>query len=256
MKKIISTILIVLMLFVLIAPMTAHASSYSDVYDYANLLSTTEEQKLSELATDYKNEYGVNVVFLTYDNANGKSTMRYTDDFYDEIHYNESGILFAIDMDNREMYINTVGTCINALSDSERNTIFNETQNYVKNKQYYKFFDKTCKKAFGKMYDEGLAAENDKVQWWIPTGTSIIITLIVMAIVTIILIAIHNKANKKISASTYIANDGYKVYDRKETFLRTYETVSRGYYKSSGSGGSSSHRSSGGVRHGGGGRKF
>lgn len=256
MKKIISLSLLALFLFVLVVPITAHASAYSDVYDYANLLSTTEEQKLSELAEDYKNEYGVNVVFLTYDNANGKSTMRYTDDFYDEIHYNQSGILFAIDMDNREMYINTIGTCINTLSDRERNAIFDETQNYVKNKEYYKFFDKTCKKAFGKMYNEGLAEENDTEQWWIPTGTSIVVTLIVMTIVTIILIAKHNKANKKISASAYIPNDGYKVYDRKETFLRTYETVSRNYYKSSSGGGSSSHRSSGGVRHGGGGRGF
>ena len=232
--------------------------TYPDVYDYANLLTSSEESKLSSMASQYKNKYNVNVVFLTYSNAQGKSTMRYTDDFYDNLYYDASGILFAIDMDNREMYINTVGSCINALSDRERNQVFDKTENYVVNKEYYKFFSNACELSFDKMYETGSSSADRSPL--MPDGAAFVLSFLVMIIVLLVLLAKHNKANKQISATNYMPQNGYVVNNRQERYVRTYETVQRGYYResnsSSGGGGSSSHSSSSGVSHGGGGRRF
>lgn len=232
---------------------------YDSVYDNANLLTDEEEKSLSQIAQTYKDKFYVNVVFLTYDDAEGKSTMTYTDDFYDKLHYNESGVLFAIDMDNREMYINTVGSCIDDFTDAEREIVFDNNEHYVFNKQYYSYFDNVCQDTFQKIETDSPVSSNSSTNHWaIPTLTSIIVSIISMAIATVILIARHNKANKQISATNY--STVYHVNDRKQNFVRTYQTVSHGYYRQSsssgGGGGSSSHRSSGGVRHGGGGRGF
>lgn len=268
MKRILSLIFVFILMFMLFIPIEANAMTYDytyeNVYDHADLLSDSEEYELSQIAYELGTSHNVEVVFLTFDDAEGKSTMVYTDDFYDHIHYNKDGILFAIDMDNREMYINTVGSCINALTDAERESVFNSTQSYVSSGKYFKFFEKSSEYAFNKMVSGGVIDEYGSSntadeRWWLPDMPSIVITIIVMLIVLVVSIGIHNKANKKISATNYVAKDGYRVLDRSERFVRTYETVQHGYYRqssSSGGGGSSSHRSSGGVRHGGGGRRF
>lgn len=67
--------------------------------------------------------------------------------------------------------------------------------------------------------------------WYIPDGTSIIITIVIMGVTAIVLVVKHNKANRQISATAYVAKNGYNVHDRKERYVRTYETVQRGYYR-------------------------
>lgn len=284
MRKLVSIFIFIILVFCIL-PFEVHAAqydtTYENVFDYANLLSSTEEKNLSDIAKNYETQYDVHVIFLTYDDANGKSTMRYTDDFYDGLYYDDDGILFAIDMDNREGYINTVGKCIDALSDNERETVFDRTFNYLSNGKYYNFLKYSSENAFSYMvsggvidsssnsyYDDDYSNDTyydddteEDASWYLPTQGSLLISFFVMVFVGITLIVQHNKANKKISATNYVAKNGYKVLDRNERFVRTYETVSHGYYRQSssssgGGGGSSSHRSSSGVRHGGGGRRF
>lgn len=67
--------------------------------------------------------------------------------------------------------------------------------------------------------------------WYIPDGTSIVITIVIMGVTAVVLVVKHNKANRKISATAYVAKNGYNVHDRKERYVRTYETVQRGYYQ-------------------------
>ena len=75
------------------------------------------------------------------------------------------------------------------------------------------------------------AEESADSDWLIPTSTSIIVSIIVMVVTAISLIAKHNSANKKISATNYVSKNGYQVYDRKENYVRTYETVQHNFYK-------------------------
>lgn len=91
------------------------------VYDQAGLFSDTEEEELeSELSAMWE-ETGMDVVLVTTEDAQGKTAEQYADDFFDENGFGEDGdsggILYLIDMDNRELYISTYLEAIRLLTD-------------------------------------------------------------------------------------------------------------------------------------------
>ena len=127
-KKILYKIIIPIMLFILTVPMvTVYAvDEYSEdqqvyIHDLASLLNSSEEQELRELAESYCENFDLNVLFLTTNDANNKSTMVYSDDYMDDLFPVgvENNIAFVIDMDNREYYVNTMGIAIDKLTDAE-----------------------------------------------------------------------------------------------------------------------------------------
>jgi hypothetical protein len=67
---------------------------------------------------------------------------------------------------------------------------------------------------------------------WIPDGTSIIVTLLVCGATGVGLVISHNKANRQISATNYVAENGYKVNNRQEQYVKTYTTVQHNFYGS------------------------
>lgn len=83
-------------------------------------------------------------------------------------------------------------------------------------------------------YEQNVYADSssdDLIDKIIPDGTSIIVTLIVTGGVVILLIAKHNSANKRITASNYIDKDGYIVKNKNVKYIRQYDKVYRGVYK-------------------------
>lgn len=91
------------------------------VIDLAQVFSTNEVQTLAEQARRLGEAYALDIVIVTTQDAEGKSSRAYADDFYDENGYGVgidlSGILFLIDYDNREAYISTAGEGIRYLTD-------------------------------------------------------------------------------------------------------------------------------------------
>lgn len=67
---------------------------------------------------------------------------------------------------------------------------------------------------------------------WIPDITSIIVTLLVSGGAAVFLVMSHNKANRQISATNYVAENGYKVNRCKEQYIRTYTTTQHNFYGS------------------------
>ena len=120
-SKILNIALSLIMLFSILAFPASAASRIIDVYDEADLLTDSEESKLIDSVTeDYGNALDINIIFVTTDDADGKSTQAYADDYYDELTEKQSeysGILFLIDMDNREITISTAGNCITWFND-------------------------------------------------------------------------------------------------------------------------------------------
>ena len=51
------------------------------VYDHADLLTVQEEEYLENLATERAEQWDMNFLMVTTDDADGKSTMEYADDF-------------------------------------------------------------------------------------------------------------------------------------------------------------------------------
>lgn len=101
------------------------AAPEAHVRDWADLLSADAESQLEQRLATLSESYGDEVYLLTIDNAEGKSSRNYADDFWDALYpANEpSGAVLLMDMDNRELYISTAGELIDVLSDNDINAI-------------------------------------------------------------------------------------------------------------------------------------
>lgn len=265
-KKFSLFILLAVSALVLHIPIAANAQSASveSVYDYADLLSSEEESELREFAADYE-KYNISVIFLTTQDTEGKSSMQYSSDFYDNNPlFLDDGVLFMIDMDNREVYINTVGSCIGLLPDDTVYEILDEYYIHASNGEYFLCLEKIS-------WDACTTIENqlNPVLGSFRTATACIPALILIAGITIfVLIRKHKKANRQISAEKYMGSN-FVVNHKNVMYAGCRQEVLRGYYRrnenhhsggsrgsSRSSGGGRSRSGGGGRSHGGGGRKF
>lgn len=213
--------------------------------------------------------------------------MTYSDDFYDTNQFRPDGVLFLIDMDNREVYVNTVGKCISILTDSRIQRVLDIGYNYVADGKYFDGFSQMSGQvgAYIENYDgsdimegyesagshgslKGDMAEetNELSKEATQVAHSIIIAAFITGVLELLLILSHKKANQRIPARKYMGSN-FHVNDKDITYMGCRKEVMHGYYarnessgssRSTGSGGSRSsvHTSSRGVSHGGGGRKF
>ena len=270
MKKRFLAIIALVVFVVLTMVPTAFAASQSygnsTVYvdDLGDLLSISEENDLMTYFGGLFADRSYNILFLTTNDADGKSTMVWSDDYMDsKFPYDENNIAFVIDMDNREIYINTMGNATLCLTDNMIDKALDKGYNYISDYQYYDCLKAMADYCETKLNDNpGTGARDDDTMDVIAEGAinGLIPGGVVTGILCFILVMNHNKANKVQSATAYIGKDNYEVKDKNEVFVRSYERVHHDYYKpkssSSGGGGGSSHRSSSGRSHGGGGRRF
>ena len=88
--------------------------SASGIYDAADLLSADEEASLLTKLEKYSERYSADIAIVTTDDAGGLSAQAYADAYAEKIGQSMSrdeypGILFLIDMDNRQIYMATQG---------------------------------------------------------------------------------------------------------------------------------------------------
>lgn len=260
-NKLKSILCIFILALTICIPLTAEANTYNEetVFDYADLLTASEEAALRKHAEKFE-KYNISVIYLTTDDAEGKSSTAYSDDFYDNNNFRPDGVLFMIDMDNREIYINTVGECIRLISNERIYNVLDACYVHASNGEYA-----LCLSRMGKSICTELENHYNPL---LGTFRFSLVTLFIMATVTIIIVATlvskHQRANKTISASHYIGS-AFEVKNRNVVYMGCRKEVIPDYYAPSNQGGGnggghhtggSVHRSSGGVSHGGGGRKF
>ncbi len=104
----------------MVLPRTVCAASGADggkVVDMAGLLDSEKWQVVKSLAEDLSTEWNMSFVVVTTTDAEGKSSQDFADDYYDEHGYGEDGVLYLIDLDNRNVWISTAGTMIRYLTD-------------------------------------------------------------------------------------------------------------------------------------------
>lgn len=133
-----------LILFLLLSALLlcGYDENGTKVYDGADLLTPAQEEELQQQAVALGNELSLDVVIVTTDDAEGKTAQEYADDFYD---YNGfgyedgeySGILYLIDMDNRQSTISTTGTAIARYSDREQDAWQDRLLGYLGDGDYY-----------------------------------------------------------------------------------------------------------------------
>lgn len=225
------------------------------INDLADLLTEEEETALQNWVEKNYSKLDYNILFLTTNDADGKSTMVYSDDYMDAMFPDtDENIAFVIDMDNREIYINTMGSSIERINDSNINSALNAGYNEITDGNYYK-----CLQKMSKYCLNILLKESDFGTKFVDAMLrSILFAIIGTVIIVVALLAIHKKANKSVNTGCYENKQEYEILHKDATHVRSYTTVQKDYYrpKSSSSGGGSSHHSSSGRSHGGGGRHF
>lgn len=120
------------------------AEESGPVYDYANLLSDKEEAELEERVAGLEEDWDMNFVILTIEDAQGKSAMDYADDFYmDQGYYDNErrgGVIYLIDMDNREVRVETAHDMLYYLTDKRVDAVIDAGYEELTEGYYYGCF--------------------------------------------------------------------------------------------------------------------
>jgi len=265
------------------------------VFDDGDLLSEVEEQVIQQEIEDRVGKLELDIIVVTTGDAMGKSAMDYADDYYDEngFGYGDSygpGILFLIDMDNREYYISTAGQAIADFTDVEIDQMLDEIyywmaegrwydacMEFVEQVDLYAHNDETAQDGyydkdtdtFVEYTEEELKAMRRKaaIARVLSPGSilgKLGIAMVIGAVVVLIM-RINVNRNSVPGGTVYLKAGGEKIRQRYDHKINTTVTTrhiprnnnSGGGSRSGGGGGHSTvHHSSGGRSHGGGGRGF
>ena len=241
------------------------------VYDFAELLTLSEEEKLYHQVEQFMDSANLDLAIVTISENNKLNAREYADDFYD---YNgfgtdseHSGVLFLVDMDTREIYMSTTGKAISLYSDYRIDMTLDAISQEFSNQNYYQGITKFV--TILKNYDTiGLPSNKDskyaigddgevyrEFPWLIVLGVPFAITAIVIGVM------IHK--NKLVRAATssreYLDKDSLKINTVSDRLIFTNTVAvprSTGSSGSSSGGGSSRHSGSSGRSHGAGGHRF
>ena len=232
--------------------------------DEADLLTDSEEADLLDRLNQISNKHSSNVVLLTVDDHTG-SIRDYADDYFDyngfQADFNGSGVLFMLDMEQREWAISTHGTAIEAFTDYGQQQMTEKLLPYLSSGDYYDAFTIYINEAdrLLTLYEEGtpLDVGSSREHGNILTGiiVCVIIGLVIALIIVSIMAADLHTVHMNDSAAGYQSHAGINLKNHTDTYIRT--AVNRIKLpepdRSSGgsSGGSSVHTSSSGSSHGG-----
>lgn len=231
------------------------------VVDGADLLSDAEEEALLERVDEISERQQMDVVIVTADTLDGKSSTAYADDFYDYNGYGfgleHDGILLLIGMENRDWAISTCGAAIRTFTDAGQDYISDQFVPYLSNNNYgaaFNCFADQCddfitKAKNGAPYDIGNMPKGE-FRIFYNLAIALVIGLIVGIIVAISLRAQLKSVKQQFAASVYTKSGSMRVTDKKDIFLYS-KRDRRAKPQSSGGGGSSTHIGSSGTSHGG-----
>lgn len=246
-KRVFSGALLTLLVCVLFLAFPVQAES-SRVFDEAGLFTQQEKQSLEELTKQYIEKTSLDLVIVTTDDTQGKSTRAYADDFYDDNRFgigaDRSGALFLIDMDNREAYISTHGKAIRILTD----------------RRIREITDAAAKKVGAGAYEEAAEIFLEKTDGFVNPnrlgmGLGLLAISMVIGAVAVGIVVYRYQHAFKADQYELRENSRTNLTNRQDIFVRKYVT-SRTIPKNNGGGGSSTHTSSSGSTHGGGGSRF
>ena len=245
------------------------------IYDFADLFTDTEEEKLYSSVMKYIETYKLDMVILTIDENNKQYAQSYGEDFYIYNYFGfedakRSGCLFIIDMDNRDYYLVTSGSVIKYLDDNIIDNLLDSIFDEVKAGSYYSATDRLIRGVHN--YGNSIPSSNVNIEIddngvpKVKKSPNILLSLLISLISAIIFVGVNISKHKGIvlasNANNYMSKEDGTM--RKEDKLLSSVTTTRMVPKdpptSSGGGhmvgGSSVHIGGGGHTFGGGGRHF
>ncbi|MDR1733479.1 MAG: TPM domain-containing protein [Oscillospiraceae bacterium] len=272
------------------------------VIDNATLLTAAEEQKLTDKIETMSAADEFDYILLTEQSIGGKAPVNYADDYYVNNGYgyrpasgseytDGDGVLFLLDMGERDWYFGTYGRGIRLFSDYELDSIGSQILSDLSGGRYYKAFDAFLDLAHAEVmtaagsqeddsYGDGSYYENGRYYGddhgydtsLSPTyglGVGLLLGLAIAAIVVVVMKRKMNTARAQRAAANYevpgafylsVSRDDYLYQNTTRTPIpqQTNTASGRGGGRSGGGsfGGGSVHMNSGGGFSGGRGGKF
>lgn len=260
------------------------------VRDYAGLFDSGQERDLEEAASQVKDKVGFDVAIVTTEDAEGSTAQEWADRVYEDGGFgtgsDHSGILYLIDMDNRELVFSTEGKAIRIFTDQRLDAmldrVYEEVQYgdyeasarvFLEDAQYYGLQGIESGQ-YNYDTETGAVSRYKSIRWY-----ELLMALAVSGVVAGGAAATVKKQYRMETNTSqlagfhmaYRANSQFEFGDRTDKLIDTFVTTSlvaagaaaagaaaasRNRRGSRPAGRSSVHHSSGGRTHGGASRRF
>lgn len=212
------------------------------VEDDADLLSDEEEEQLA-LEMQEITAYG-NVAFKSI-SYNEHSASYFAREYYHETFHQESGTLFLIDMDNREIYIFSDGAVYQTITVAYANIITDNVYTYASDGDYYS----CASKAYHQIYT---LLSGQKIAQPMKYISNALLALILAALINYFIVRLLSGSSKP-GTSEILNSISTKYAFVHPNMTLTNQTKVYSPPSSSGGGGGGGHSGGGGGHSGGGG---
>lgn len=285
MKKTYFYIVLTILCMVLSVFPAMAAEDEQRVYDEAGLFTEEETRQLEDSITRLREEIHMDVAVVTADQLDGKASMEYADDFYDEhgfgVGKDGDGVLLLMDMYHRELTISTTGVMVRLLTDERIDEILDAAIGGMADEDY-KLAADVFLQMVGQYYQEGIQSDQyiydsetgrisvyRSIRWY----EALVAVLVAAAAAAATCVSVQREYLMKRTRSqaanfnkAYTADCRFQYQTQDDQLINQFVTQhviarnnsSGGGNRSggSGSGRSTVHRSSSGRSHGGGSRRF
>ena len=256
MKQCLRMVSLLLVVLLCLSPTMVSASlnwpSGDYVVDEAGLLSPGQLLELDAYASQISREYGCGVYLVTVDDF---EALGYGYDPYEaawQIYHNnllgygsqQSGILLLLSMAERDYALFCYGQAEYVFDDYGQIALENEFLDDLRNNDWYGGFSDYLQTA-DRFLQSAAAGKPVRKSNLTKLGPAVLIAAVISAVITGILWAQMNNVRKKHTATNYVTDQGLRLTNRTDLFLRRTRKIRR-IPKSSGSSGSSHSRSGGG----------
>ena len=262
MKRWMLTFLSVVLILLLAVPVFATPSR---LVDDADLLTTVEEEIITEKLNEVSQKWSMDVVIVTVDSTNGAASDAFADDYFDNNGYgfgpNHDGILLLISMEYRDLTISTTGRGITVFTDAGLDYLLDEVVLFLSDDDFYNgcmlfadHCDDFCRQASkGDPYNAD-HLPSDSFPLLLLAAISLVVGFLIGFIVTAVMKAQLKSVRSQPTANNYLKSGSLKITQSTDLFL--YRNITRTPRPKQNSGGSSVRTSSSGRVHGGSSRKF
>ncbi|HIY03411.1 MAG TPA: TPM domain-containing protein [Candidatus Anaerotignum merdipullorum] len=244
------------------------------VFDDAELYTVQEEETLTQRAEEIGETYGLDVLFLTTEDTQGLSAREYAAQFFLDGDFGygaeQDGIVFIIDMQERDAQMVTSGEAISIFTDAYLAQIWEEVQPYLSDGAYAEamsvFLDQVI--AYCQAYQEYLEnpeeyvsvyqQEQQQKQLMVFGVVVVLLSLVCAGTGVLLMRRAHRNVRPFTDGRAYLKENGMRLDIDRDAFVSTH-TIRTPLPKNEDPpsfGGGSSTFQSGGHTFGGGGGKF
>ena len=186
---------------------TPSVNANDKIYDFANLLTQEQEEKIYDKIVEYKKVSNYDAVIVTTNDLVGKDLPKYAYNFYDYNDFNSEGVIFVIHVGQGEpgIYMGNCAPSGSYLFNVYNNKVINSTMKYlyensIRKENYYEACFNFVRVVQGfyvqRQNGSSTIGGNGEIVKTIPIFELLVISLAVTFIIVIVLIKVTSKNSK------------------------------------------------------------